>query len=479
MKHIILLLSALMLVLVGCKKEPGGLSESERNASLVFDRADITGAEYLRVTQSTTSKSKSTTDNTDIFKIDKDGNMTAVVFYMSYTKDADGNPIPNGEVRTDVKVIPEKITNFGGIYTHFANCSFIDGNGEIIYISYGRNFLIRNSDGAVFKLFADNAAINDLEPLTYKDNKRKTIQFDAKNDMYFCYDLYPNDLIQKLTTQGKNLVIQDITPYGMKAMSFVLSDTEGVVVGGDPIDGAFQDYNPTAVYYPYGGFEIISLPSTTLCAVGGQFKTFEQEKIYIAESNTNMCKTTINNILFTSHPPYSFNIEATDESESVPMMGRVAFAVDCKDHYVIGGKEYKYDEESNTLLCVVNKGSKKIQFITLDKFPASTRASNYGYYHYPDRIGNTIFSIDGTTKTIKSYNFETLQYREVQYDDSELGGFFEQGSSFENNPPTYIKYGTRGVDGRFVTVEINIETGATKVSVGGDSRETKILVRIS
>lgn len=418
--------------------------------------------------------------------------MTAVVFYMSYTKDINGhNTIPKEEVRADVKVIPQQIVSLGGIYTYFANCWFIDGNGELIWPDVYRDggpnsgpayFLIRNSDGEVFH--DSRVQLSSIIPPMYNStNDWITIHFDAKNDMYYSvstpdsFNYNPKPAIKKLTTQGENLVVQEITPYDMGVYSFVLSDTEGVTVGGKPRDGVFeQSYDKeksTVVYYPNGGFEIISLPSITLCAVGGQFKTFEQEERYIAESNTNMCKTTINNMLFTSHPPYSLNIEATDESLFDKSRMACSFSIDCKDHYVIGGSSWNARQ---TRLCVVNKGSKEMQFITLDKFPASRYTFSTDY---PDRIGNTIFSIDGNTKTIQSYNFETLQYREVQYDDSELGGFFERGTSFKNDPPTYIKYGTRGSDGKPVTVEINVETGATKVTVGEDSRETIILVRIA
>ncbi|MEG1464794.1 MAG: hypothetical protein RSC11_07845, partial [Mucinivorans sp.] len=63
MKNTILLFTALLLVLTGCKKEPdGGQPENEHNASLIFDKADIGGAEYLTVVQSTAPKSKSATD---------------------------------------------------------------------------------------------------------------------------------------------------------------------------------------------------------------------------------------------------------------------------------------------------------------------------------------------------------------------------------------------------------------------------------
>lgn len=157
MKKLFLLAFALC-ALVACKQD----QLPDANNYLKFDRVDLAGAEYLTVLQDGTQRggtgSKSTDGSAGLFKIDKDGNMTAVACYFSYSKDENGNTVSQ-EVRTDVKVVPSQIYRLGnGEYLYFSDCAFYDAQGTLIYAyNLSRSYLIRTKDGSVFDIARSNA----------------------------------------------------------------------------------------------------------------------------------------------------------------------------------------------------------------------------------------------------------------------------------------------------------------------------------
>ena len=226
--------------LASCSKDDPG----NQTQNLRWSRVDLTGAKYLVLSENPVSKS--TGAPSDVFKVDENGNMTAVVFYFTY--DNNGN---SQQARSDVKVVPQKISSYdGGQYMLFHDCDFRDEQGQSIYLShYGGsyNFLIRRKDGAVFHIPYSE---QDKFPAT---NSKYTAKVDHNGDLFVCN----SSVISKVEAKDGQTYLRQITPNGMGAAQFMLTDQTDVLLGGFGIaDNTFDQANGT-VFYPNGGFEEI------------------------------------------------------------------------------------------------------------------------------------------------------------------------------------------------------------------------------
>ena len=92
-------------------------------------------------------------------------------------------------------------------------------------------------------------------------------------------------------------------------------------------------------------------------------------------------------------------------------------------------------------------------------------------------IDNMLFYLNTTTRIIQKYDFETLTYSEVQYDDSSVGQYVQLGISLGYN--AYIINGIRNSDGRSVVIEIDHSTGAVKTTVAPDERKITELIQLN
>ena len=117
-----------------------------------------------------------------------------------------------------------------------------------------------------------------------------------------------------------------------------------------------------------------------------------------------------------------------------------------------------------------------MRIVTPTQFPEPE--VSYGEHPLEDRmINNTLFYLNTTTRIIQKYDFETLTYSEVQYDDSSVGQYVQLGISLGYN--AYIINGVRNSDGRSVVIEITPSTGAVKTTVAPDERKITELIQLN
>lgn len=427
--------------------------------------------------------SKSTGAPSDVFKVDENGNMTAVVFYFTY--DNNGN---SQQARTDVKVVPQKISSYdGGQYMLFHDCYIRDEQGQNIHLPhYGGsyNFLIRRKDGAVFHIpYSEQGKF----PAT---NSKYTAKVDHNGDLFVC----KSSVISKVEAKDGQTYLRQITPNGMGAAQFMLTDQTDVLLGGFGIaDNTFDQANGT-VFYPNGGFESIQFytppgyyedrheySSYTLFQDGNQVKLFECSTV-IRDPTIVECVSTITigirDVNFSTTPPVTLSNEYTysktwTENRYVSFWGYSA-AISCKNHFILtyGGRYSPEDVE----LLVCDRSDKSMRIVTPTQFPEPE--VSYGEHPLEDRmINNTLFYLNTTTRIIQKYDFETLTYSEVQYDDSSVGQYVQLGISLGYN--AYIINGVRNSDGRSVVIEINHSTGAVKTTVAPDERKITELIQLN
>ena len=460
MKKLFLAVLIGIMGLASCSKDDPG----NQTQNLRWSQVDLTGAKYLVLSENPVSKS--TGAPSDVFKVDENGNMTAVVFYFTY--DNNGN---SQQARTDVKVVPQKISSYdGGQYMLFHDCYIRDEQGQNIHLPhYGGsyNFLIRRKDGAVFHIpYSEQGKF----PAT---NSKYTAKVDHNGDLFVC----KSSVISKVEAKDGQTYLRQITPNGMGAAQFMLTDQTDVLLGGFGIaDNTFDQANGT-VFYPNGGFESIqfyTLPgyyedrheysSYTLFQDGNQVKLFECSTV-IRDPTIVECVSTI-----TIGITYS---KTWTENRYVSFWGYSA-AISCKNHFILtyGGRYSPEDVE----LLVCDRSDKSMRIVTPTQFPEPE--VSYGEHPLEDRmINNTLFYLNTTTRIIQKYDFETLTYSEVQYDDSSVGQYVQLGISLGYN--AYIINGVRNSDGRSVVIEINHSTGAVKTTVAPDERKITELIQLN
>ena len=477
MKKLFLAVLIGIMGLASCSKDDPG----NQTQNLRWSQVDLTGAKYLVLSENPVSKS--TGAPSDVFKVDENGNMTAVVFYFTY--DNNGN---SQQARTDVKVVPQKISSYdGGQYMLFHDCYIRDEQGQNIHLPhYGGsyNFLIRRKDGAVFHIpYSEQGKF----PAT---NSKYTAKVDHNGDLFVC----KSSVISKVEAKDGQTYLRQITPNGMGAAQFMLTDQTDVLLGGFGIaDNTFDQANGT-VFYPNGGFESIqfyTLPgyyedrheysSYTLFQDGNQVKLFECSTV-IRDTTIVECVSTITigirDVNFSTTPPVTLSNEYTysktwTENRYVSFWGYSA-AISCKNHFILtyGGRYSPEDVE----LLVCDRSDKSMRIVTPTQFPEPE--VSYGEHPLEDRmINNTLFYLNTTTRIIQKYDFETLTYSEVQYDDSSVGQYVQLGISLGYN--AYIINGVRNSDGRSVVIEINHSTGAVKTTVAPDERKITELIQLN
>lgn len=466
MKKLFLAVLIGIMGLASCSKDDPG----NQTQNLRWSQVDLTGAKYLVLSENPVSKS--TGAPSDVFKVDENGNMTAVVFYFTY--DNNGN---SQQARSDVKVVPQKISSYdGGQYMLLHDCDFRDGQGQSIYLPhYGGsyNFLIRRKDGAVFHIPYSE---KDKFPAT---NSKYTAKVDHNGDLFVC----KSSVISKVEAKDGQTYLRQITPNGIGADQFVLTDQTDVLIGAY---SAFS-YSGT-IFYPNGGFEKFSstrygydangctyFGETSFFLDGNQLKLIERRSKYDVANQLSTDTLGIRNVAIGSAPPIAINKEyshcriqswsdnSSQEERAVNFVG--SSGISCKDHFVLINEPY---------LLVCNRNDNGTRVFVPDEYP---EIINDGKPLEDKIINNVLFGFNSTTRTIQKYNFETLTYSEVQYDDSSVGQYVQLGISLGYN--AYIINGVRNSDGRSVVIEIDHSTGAVKTTVAPDERKITELIQLN
>lgn len=163
-------LSLILLFLMSCNKDDNGYRELD----MAMVKLNIADAEILALCGNET-KTKSDQQGSDLFKIDKNGKMSAVFWVVPGTTDT-------------LSIVPNLILPLSAEYVLFSGIEVACNNPDSHYYinSYGDSYVIRKKDGAVFKI--DGYKYPDFQNLYYAyyyaDDKDLNPRTDKLNNAY-------------------------------------------------------------------------------------------------------------------------------------------------------------------------------------------------------------------------------------------------------------------------------------------------------
>lgn len=250
------------IVLTGCTSagEGGGFGPGG-SGRLKLQSLDIADAKYLSLVGGSDA-SRAAGESPALFKMDADGNMSAVV--LTCTEEEDGTV---KRQRTDIRVIPSDIIPLTEAYTYLHDCDFVDEEGQpfpmYMYASYESegwsrfNLLVRNADGRIF--YIPSAAHRYFDNLpSYQENSMS--QLDGAGNLYlYCWDNSGSKMIAVTTQENGEVVVRQLNPdtlmlHNQSGEFFVLNNGTVVMLSG-------YDESEHLVLYPDGGFEFLSMDS--------------------------------------------------------------------------------------------------------------------------------------------------------------------------------------------------------------------------
>lgn len=225
------------LTLSGCsdKNEPG-----MGNGRIKLDRLDISGSKNLLLMESD-GATRSGSGNYTLFKMDADGNLSAVA--MSVTVDADGN---STKTMSDISVHPREIYSMGGRFTYLYDCSFSDKEGKPMWLQnsddytlgYQFHILVNNGTGKIYRVPCSVA-----DEWWFSSNSSSYV--DESGNLYV---RNPENKLARVSFNGDNAVISTVGPQDKSWYGDMMVLNNGTI--------AFQGYfDHLEFLYPNGGFQ--------------------------------------------------------------------------------------------------------------------------------------------------------------------------------------------------------------------------------
>lgn len=447
--------------------------EREGNGGKVTDlrlkKLDMSGGVYL--TLAATNSTSKANDDKGLFKIDADGNMTAVVLTCIETEDGSIST-----ERTDISVVPEKIISLAKAYTLLAGCTFKNEKGETVELwsMYGDtngqfNILVRNTDGSIYYI------PDEADAFFPQYDEDYSLAIDKKGALYIS-NQYSNLLGRvELVSNGTTNITQ-INPSDVRVGWKIWPLDNGTVVVYD--DDHLE--NMTA-FYPNGGFEKIggwqNDSRTKYYYVDHQLKAVELTEHPANEAGKAYSELTI-------HP---FTIGTTVGS----------FAV-AEAEASITGLRYDYTNEEEPAEWA-ERGSTNSDWLK------GLYSHNHHYFigqmllydqyakqitEIPvDIVDRIIFPTENNTYRGKAYtvqnegctwfDIETMTYGEVTFDFSPVESFMLTNYYADVPAGKCMIWGVRNSDGKPICITADIETGSVVCSENDDDRKIVALIPLN
>lgn len=232
-----ILFVSMLLLFISCDENIG-----HGDKRLKLQSLDLSGAQYLTIVGDAT---KADAGKPGLFKIDENGNMTAVM--LTCTEESDGSVT---ETRTDIEVIPRYICSITNDYTLMLDCRFFEDGQDIGMQQYYEpdvfyfNVLVRNVDGKLF--YVPEAA--EKQYSLYKEDCICACTKDRDGNVYFVAGGYVGELI----SAGNDMNIRQCSPLSVEMPNV---DSRLYVFDNGTIACCFA--GTCTFLYPDGGFENI------------------------------------------------------------------------------------------------------------------------------------------------------------------------------------------------------------------------------
>lgn len=434
-------------------------------------KADINGTSYIGIgaidADNQIHATRSDDGSSDVeglqnvlYKMDEDGNMSAVVYYIELIVDEQTGDSTTRDASTLLDIVPQYIEDFGGAYIklHFEYRFRESGEGQYDGMSESLRqmiqqphvYLIRVSDGAMFDYDA-------LGPITHSEG-----QFVALNDDNETVFFNDYGVISKVSSQGRELTYETVTPSGISYIGFAVNDDEHVFAS---LSGNF-----TSAYNTVVGEGLFYLSSRTGTAqLPEEVKGFSNYSTLVIDGDFYL-------LAFSGRTIYLYRLDlgSTTGSNHATMQYVASCEMDADYYYLYVAKNYSMGEDKAKLMIgyqnqlIVDLSANTIEFESLGEFADMEYDKNGLYYQF-----------DTSAKTITVYNVIEMTKKTVNYDTSALPDYYSRGSYFDSNRLKLIEYGISYSSGQQLIIEIDAVTGEVSYTQTPDNRTITTLIQIN
>ncbi len=416
----------------------------DKDSKIRLKKLDITDAKYLSIATNATKAANN--EDTYLFKIDAEGNITAVV--LTCIESSEGSdPIE----RTDIQIVPKAIIPLSGKYTLMLRCNFKQGETFISLNEYYEpeafyfNILVNNEDGKIY--YIPESASEKYGLNYFHTGEPVTHAIDRQGELYALF----GDILIKITNDNSNLVFKEIgsnLPHG----EIYPIDNGTILVGEGSIFKCL---------YPNGGFEeldssdftFLNKTSSGLIAIKAKRKRQTDESEYdytITLHNYTVGASYGNNTIsqpvasISSGTEYSTNLNDPSYLDWAAKLSGggiqwITPIVETDDSYFLGQ-------------CL--RVSKETWQIT----PLNWEQSNRIIFPTKDNIYKGL-SWKVLSNQASWYNIKTLESGTIDFDFSEIGDFVKQSYYCDIPSGKLTIIGIRNYDGKQITITVNFETG--------------------
>lgn len=443
MKQILLATLCALAVLTSCKE-----SKNNQVGAITFNRADISGAKFLTLTGG--SDNKASTETNTVYKIDENGNMTVVAFYLEI--DQDGNKsIEN--VSGDIKVVPSRIIDYGKEYMLFSYCELIPITDKYrnfisrFWWAKRAHLLVRKSDGAIFEIDTDQLRYFPSLHLEEDFIQSNTLTYNSRGDLYMIGDKN----VSKLKVENEKLLLQQITT-GIYANGIMVDKNDNLYVG----DRDFPVHNNL---FFTGGYMYLANGSVSTTIKGGQLLLIDNEYYIIEQTRDEtltyvdfkLCK--VNSFL----PNINLKEVATVTYEK-SWPNYITVAIDKESKVIfIGDRCFIFDKLTQQLSTApLSDGFDKVSF------------NQQGIaYEYSEQ----------NCTQITRYDIVDMTKKTIECDRSAVPPFIQTKTKVTSID--FFEFGIQNSNGAPIRVQTNLETGKVTVHEDADDRAITELIRVS
>lgn len=496
----------IVALLASCKESNDNEGEGGSDlSSLKVKRADLTGASYLALGTSTSSSAgikagtrNSENENNVLYKVDSEGNISAIVFFFVVTGTDDNGKDITEQASQSLKLAPEALVSLDGPYVWLYNCHFYsnDENSNLMVelrrqrpalFENPYQYLLDTSTGYLFSLDGDNIEWTS-QPISYFPNLMSSdlkeeglvrISPTSSKVLYMC-DV--EGAISSATFSNDQLTLKRLTRSGI--YSNMVVNGQDYIFGHTPYDGP----NDNSLLQGY----LISASNSsinTLAIPKGNDYYYSQIPLevdygwYLAGFHFDMMQDTIS-VFETTGTGYNLSWRCykgvADEPLTIPALTNRG-----NDYFIRGEHNFMILGHSDKRLKSILFDTDTKQF-TLRNIPDSWELMKDGYVNIPanteiNKQGYAyILNKSGTlVSSITRYDFYNMVKQTVMVDRSGLPSYVASTVFYVSSRNVYMEVGTINQNGLSITVTIDPETGKCSSITAPDGRTITTLYKIN
>lgn len=459
MKQILLATLCVLAVLTSCKE-----SKNNQGGVITFKRADISGAKFLTLAGG--SDNKASTETNTVYKIDENGNMTVVAFYLEI--DQDGNKsIEN--VSEDIKVVPRSIEDYGKGYMLFVSCEVRPTTDKyqnfVSHLWYRPSFLVRKSDGAIFELDKGQLNYFPVRDVSNPDENFITnlqIAYNSRGELYMRDD-FPAG-VYKLTLENEKLFLQQITT-GVSVASILIDKNDNLYANVSSLSEG-QNLLPLGGYMYLANGSVVAVP-----VIDSYYDKYlfliDNEYYSIVRSSEGEYYNPIYTYTLRKISSFTPNISFS-EIATLTATNTTFFQFENCNVIDAGNKALFCNKYRASSYVVYDKLTQQLSRVPLSDGFEKVSFNQQGIaYEY---------SAQNCTQ-ITRYNIVNMTKKTVDCDRSAVPPFIQTTTKVISTD--FFEFGIKNSNGAPIRVQTNLESGKVTVHEDADDRIITELIRVS